>query len=129
MGALILQIVGLMINIALLIIFFSKEHIVNKETKIYSKMLILNTIFLLIGIITFIVAKVTNNFSYISILQKTYMSMLIILISLSMLYCLYVAVSTMKNDRILKISLTIITLIIICLIFKNLFYIKLIRIL
>ena len=73
MAAVILPIVGLLIIGSLFIIFNFKKHIINVETKIYSKMLIYNIIFIVIGILTFIIAKITNNLNYIEILQKIYM--------------------------------------------------------
>ena len=87
MAAVILPIVGLLIIVSLFIIFNSKKHIINVETKIYSKMLIYNIIFIVIGILTFIIAKITNNLNYIEILQKIYMIFLIILNYLSIDYC------------------------------------------
>ena len=88
MGALVLQVVGLLITITLLIIFNFKKHILNKETKIYSKLLIINFTFIIVGIATYIIANVTNNLSIIAIFQKIYMSILIILDYLSIKYCL-----------------------------------------
>ena len=61
MQAILLQIVGLLIIVSLIIIFFSKEKIQTSETKIYSKLILLNLIFILVGIGTFIIAKTTNN--------------------------------------------------------------------
>ena len=56
MQAIILQIVGLLIVLTLLIMFFSKPNVENTETKTYSKLLILNFIFSSIGIMTYFVA-------------------------------------------------------------------------
>lgn len=61
MQAIILQIVGLLIVTTLLIMFFAKPNVNNKETKIYSKLLFLNLIFIFVGIITYFVALLTKN--------------------------------------------------------------------
>ena len=70
MEAVILPIIAMLIDITLIILFFSKKHIKNSETKIYSTMLLLTLIIILIGLITFIIAKLTGNLSLIEIFQK-----------------------------------------------------------
>ena len=65
MEAVILPIIAILINITLIILFFSKKHVINKETKLYSIMLILNVVFVLIGLLTFAVAKITNNLYFV----------------------------------------------------------------
>ena len=67
MEAVILPIIGLLIIITLVTLFYSKRHIINKETKIYSKLLFLCEAFILVGIATFVVAKLTNNFNLIGV--------------------------------------------------------------
>lgn len=88
MEAVVLPIIGLLIIITLMILFYSKKHVINAETKIYSKMIILSFLFVLVGLITFIVAKTTNDFSLIGIFQKVYMSILVLLNYFSLDYCL-----------------------------------------
>ena len=75
MQAIILQLVGLLIVFTLLIMFFSKPNVENKETETYSKLLILNFVFISIGIMTYFVAHSTGNHIYIGILQKVYMNL------------------------------------------------------
>ena len=65
MEAVILPIIGLLINSTLLILFFSKSHFENKETNLYSKLLVINALFILVGLITFMIAKMTNNLLFI----------------------------------------------------------------
>ena len=67
MGAVLLPAVGLLITSTLMILFYSKKHMNNNEVNIYSKLLILNTIFIIIGLIAFIIAKTTANFLLIEI--------------------------------------------------------------
>ena len=87
MGAILLPIVGLLITLTLVILFYSKKHIINNETKIYSKLLILNVVFIIIGIIGFIIAKTTGNILVIKYCQKIYMSILVIMNCYSIKYC------------------------------------------
>ena len=111
MAAVILPIVGLLIIVSLFIIFNSKKHIINVETKIYSKMLIYNIIFIVIGILTFIIAKITNNLNYIEILQKIYMIFLIILNYLSIDYCTSIYEFNFLKNKKIRILINVITLI------------------
>ena len=116
MEAVLLPIIGLLIIVTLMILFYSKQHIINVETKIYSKMIILSFFFVVIGLITFVVAKITNNFTLIGILQKVYMSILILLDYFSVDYCLMLF---KKEDELATIRwpLIIVTVISILLIY------------
>ncbi len=115
MQAIILQIVGLLIVFTLLIMFFSKPNVENKETETYSKLLILNFVFISIGIMTYFVAHSTGNHIYIGILQKVYMSVLTLLNMYSMFYCISIHDKNNKY-QILKNALFVITIISILLI-------------
>lgn len=109
MQAIILQIVSLLIITTLVVLFFSKPNAKNIETKVYSKLILLDLTFILIGITTFVVAKLTGNITLIGVLQKIYMSILTILNLYSMHYCL--AIYDKENKLvILKTILNIITL-------------------
>jgi len=109
MQAIILQIVGLLIIATLVVLFFSKPNAKNIETKVYSKLILLDLTFILIGITTFVVTKLTGNITLIGVLQKIYMSILTILNLYSMHYCL--AIYDKENKLvILKTILNIITL-------------------
>ena len=63
MGAVVLPSVGILIVSTLIIIFFSKRSLNSYETKIYKLLLITTFIFLSVGLVTFFVAKSTNDFS------------------------------------------------------------------
>ena len=106
METVILPIIAILINITLIIFFFSKKHVINKETKLYSIMLILNVVFILIGLLTFAVAKITNNLYFVGILQKLYMLLLMILNYFSLKYCFTIARPTIKNIKFIKISVS-----------------------
>ncbi len=114
MGAVLLPSVGLLLTITLLILFYAKKHIHNNEVTIYSRLLILNTIFIIIGLITFIIAKTTANFTLIEIFQKIYMSILVILNYYSIKYCLLIF--DIKKSNVINILLNTITIIAILLI-------------
>ena len=117
MEAVLLPIVGLLIAVTLTILFFSKKHIENKEVNIYSKMLILNIIFILVGLLTFVIAKTTNDFLLIGFFQKIYMSILIILNYFSIKYCFVVFSINLKKSKASQIILKLITIISILLVF------------
>lgn len=55
MQAIILQIVGLLLIITLIFLFFLKPNVDNVETKTYSKLIVLNFLFIVIGIFTYYV--------------------------------------------------------------------------
>ena len=65
MEAVLLPSVGLLIVLTLTILFFSKKHIENTEINMYSKLLFLTILFIIIGLITFIIAKITYNYFFI----------------------------------------------------------------
>ena len=107
MEAVVLPSIGLLIIMTLMSLFYTKKHISNIETKIYSKMIILSFLFVLINLIAFAVAKLTNNFKLIEVFQKIYMSILVLLNYYSIEYCLMV----FNKNKELK-SFNIISLII-----------------
>ena len=116
MGAVLLPAVGLLITSTLMILFYSKKHMNNNEVNIYSKLLILNTIFIIIGLISFIIAKTTANFLLIEIFQKIYMSVLIILNYYSIKYCLLIFDVNIQKAKVVNIILNLATCIAIALI-------------
>lgn len=117
MGAVILPIIGLLLNLTLITLFYSKKHVRNQETGIYSKLLFLNLVFIVIGLVTFIIAKLTNNILLVEILQKIYMSILILLNYYSIQYCFLIFKIDFKKLKIVKSILLILTLVAILLIF------------
>lgn len=100
MGAVILPIVGLLIMITLVTLFFSKKTIHTQETKLFKILLILNTIFIITGLVTFFVAKTYGIIEYIGILQRIYMSILTVLNCISIYYCIFYLI--IKNLMPLK---------------------------
>ena len=110
MQAIILQIVGLLLIITLIFLFFLKPNVDNVETKTYSKLIVLNFLFVVIGIFTYIVANTFGNLEFIKILQKVYMCILTLLNMYSVIYCLAVY-NKISNYEILKKVIIIITII------------------
>lgn len=115
MKAIILQIVGLLIITTLIVLFYSKPNIESVETKTYAKLIGLNFLFLVVGISTYIVAKLIGNFNLINILQKTYMSILALLNLYSMFYCIsiYDKEEKLSNFKKILLSITIISILLI----------------
>ena len=110
MHTIILQIVGLLLIITLNIMFFSKKNFKNIETKIYSKLLIFNVLFIVIGINTFIIAEMTNNKGLIAIFQKLYMCILVLLNYYSVQYCFYALNFKYSNNKKLKRTIALFTI-------------------
>ena len=115
MQAIILQIVGLLIITTLIVLFYSKPNIESVETKTYAKLIGLNFLFLVVGISTYIVAKLIGNFNLINILEKTYMSILALLNLYSMFYCISIYDKEEKLSNLKKIlsAITIISILLI----------------
>ena len=115
MQAIILQIVGLLLIVTLIILFFLKPNVDNIETKTYSKLIILNFLFIIVGIFTYITANCFDNLKFVEILQKIYMSILTLLNMYSVLYCLavYDRISNYKNLKKITIIITIIAILLI----------------
>lgn len=79
MDTLILPGVALLINLLIMIIFYSKIRAHNTETKIYSKILIVNLIDTIITIAGYIYAKKVGQVSGIIYFQKIYMSLMLLI--------------------------------------------------
>lgn len=79
MDTLILPGVALLINLLIMIIFYSKTRAHNAETKIYSKILIVNLIDTIITIAGYIYAKKVGQVSGIIYFQKIYMSLMLLI--------------------------------------------------
>lgn len=104
MQAIVLQIVGLLIITTLIILFFSKPNVENVETKTYARLIGLNFAFILVGVFTYIIAKLTGNLTFIGILQKIYMSILALLNLYSVNYCISVYDKEEKYEMFKKVS-------------------------
>ena len=79
MNAIVLPIASLLIAIFLIVIFFAKKNIHNKETNTYSVMLIFNLIYSILCILIYILAKTNGNELLIGFLQKIYLIIMLII--------------------------------------------------
>lgn len=105
MSGMWLPISALTISLFLLIIFFSKKRIDNKEVKIYSYMLIINFLFSLNALSVYIVAKTIGIESIIGFMQRIHLSLLDIICACLFSYIVAINSFSKKNyTKIKKIS-------------------------
>lgn len=102
MDSLILPILTILLAGFLNILFFSKKRIVNQETEIYKKLLIVNLIDAFFAVITFLYAKLVNYDFGIQLLQKIYMSMLVLMTVYIDCYLIQVTNFAEKSKKILS---------------------------
>lgn len=91
---------ALTISLFLIIIFFTKTNIENKETKIYKEINIINFIFSLNAFVVYLFAKLFNDYMLVNFMQKIH---LILLILVAHLFVKYIAVINDFNPKIEKI--------------------------
>ena len=108
MGAFIMQVVGLILLLTINVLFFSKKKINTDETKIYSKLLLLGTVFVIVGIFVYVVAVKTNDLLKIALVQRLYLIIFILLNYYCIKYCICLF-EKIKNNEIVKGSLLAVT--------------------
>ena len=91
MSSLLLTFASCMIAILLVIEFFIKKRIENQETKIYSKLLIINLLFSFFAIIAYTYSKTIGYEPIVDLLQKFYLFFIIVLIHCITIYNIYIA--------------------------------------
>ena len=91
MNTLLLPLAALLISILLVVVFFCKKNIGNKETKLYSLMLVVNLIFAFLAVFIYLFAKTVGLVFVIGLSQKIYMICLLMLIVLIFLYNLFIS--------------------------------------
>lgn len=104
MENILLTFAALVLSILLIAIFFTKENVQNEETKIYSILLILNFIFCITGISTFVYAKLVDNHDIIALFQKAYMIEMLFMIILMYIYNAHIIDFNKETKR--KVSFT-----------------------
>ena len=104
MTALFFPIAALLIDILIMIMFFSKENIVNKETKIYSYLLIVNFIECIFNVFGITYVNLHGDLEIFSLLQKIDMVMMIMWACLMFFYVYNVSGFKKKADLVKKIS-------------------------
>ena len=105
METLILPFASLLLAILLIIVFFCRERINTVETRIYSKLLIVNLIDSILAILTFIIAKTVGNIFLISIMQKIYMILMILMTVYINCYNIYIMKFSEKVKKNFAVSL------------------------
>lgn len=103
MGTLILPIATVLLSILLLFLFFLKKRINNSETRIYSKMLLVNFAYSVLAIIIFLYSKTIGNELIISILQKCYMILMLLMILLIEMYNINILKIGNKNKKLIRL--------------------------
>jgi len=107
MNTILLPIASLFIALLLMIIYYGKRNVDNKETKLYSKMLIINLVYSILAIVTFVYAKLVGDTSIISILQKFYMISMLSLIVCMILYNIAISKLEYKFKKSLGLALIV----------------------
>lgn len=116
METLILPIATQLLAFLLVVMFFRKKRIKNSETKIYSKMLIINFIYALLAIVAYFYAKTIGNVLIIGIMQKIYLCLMILMINYIVIYNFTILRIKLGLRKILSIAIRLINLVIIFLI-------------
>ena len=126
MGGMWLPLTAVCISLFLVIIFFTKENVNNKEVKIYSSLLITNLILCINALAVYLFAKINGDVTIIGIMQKLHL----ILLNIIAFFLLYYNVTIIKEkdnhkDKFQKVNsilTTIIIIFIICLPIKVINY-------
>ncbi len=112
MSAMYFPLAALMIDILLFIMFFSKKSVKNKETKIYSLMIIVNFIECLLDVVGITYIRHSGNINIFAMLQKVDILMIILYASLLFKYVYNVAFES-RNNKFITIPAFIFTIIVI----------------
>ena len=102
MMTVVLPLAALFISVLLMIVYFCKKNVQNNETIIYGNMLIVNFIYNILAIITFIFAKTVGNDFIISIMQKIYMILMLLLIVYIIIYNNVIYNTDEKSQKLVK---------------------------
>lgn len=112
MNTILLPIASLLIAIFLNIVFFRKKNIHNKETNVYSVMLIFNLIYSILCILIYILAKTVGCEWLVGFLQKIYLIVMLIIIVCVLIY--NINVLRFKEDtKWVLIKLSLVSLIVV----------------
>lgn len=108
MGTLLLPIVGLLLGILNAIVFFKKKGSDERSSKLYSRLLIFNIIYTLVGVIVFSSVLFYRETIFVNIMLKLHMVMTLWMI---LLLGDYVLIGCKFSDKIEKISLIVLSVI------------------
>lgn len=101
-NTILLPAAALLIGLFLLIVFYLKGKIENKETKIYSRLLVINIIYGVLCILGYVVAKTSGSEFLIKVIQKLYMIATLTLIVLLNIYS--IAIMGIQQEKEKKLS-------------------------
>ncbi len=105
------------IAIFLDILYFSKRNVVNEETKIYSRLIVFNTLYSFLGILGYVYAMKVGNLYITGVMQSFYLVMMDIMIFYMLIYSLELVELDEKILKKLKLIFLIFTLIVVFFIF------------
>ncbi len=97
MENILIPIAAMFLSVFLVVVYFSKANIKNEETKVYSRMLIVNLIYNVLCILTWLYAKLIGNELGIGIFQKLYMISMLMLIVYIIVYNIHLIGLKEKN--------------------------------
>ena len=90
METLILPIATVLLAIFLLIVYYRRPRIKSVETRIYSKMLVVNFVYAVMAIVVFLYAKIIGTESVIAFMQKIYMVLMLVMVVYFLAYNIYI---------------------------------------
>lgn len=102
MDAILLSLAAFAIEILLMSIYYGKRNIKNVETRLYSKMLLINLLYCFLAIFTYVYAKTIGDEFWIAWFQKIYMLLMLLLIIFIARYNVAIANLTKKQEQIWK---------------------------
>ncbi len=106
MNILLLTFAACLLSIFLMIEFFKKARIKNKETEIYAKLLVINLSFSIFCILTYVYARLFGNIIIVKLMQKFYFIIILLLTHYMATYT--VEITEIKEKEKLKLILKVI---------------------
>ena len=108
MTSIFFPLASLLVDILIILMFFSKKNVNNRETRIYAILVIINFLQCLLDIVGIIYVMSTNNLELFSFVQKVDMIMILLWAALIFIYVYNVSVPEDKNsNKFKKISFNI----------------------
>ena len=107
---------AIIISLFLVVIFFIKGSVENKETKIYSVLASLNLVYSILGVAIYIYAMKVGNLYITGVIQSFYLVIMDLMLYYMLRYVIELNNLSQKANKIIKTTLGIVTSIIILLI-------------
>ena len=108
MNTLLLPMAGLLIGVLTLVVYYIKKRDEERDSKLYSKVVICNVIYALFGIFTFAYGLVFENVFVMEILEKLHM---IMTLGMIILLGYYLLIGSNFSSKVEKVCLTIMSII------------------